>query len=140
MEDKDKIVKLFKDNVKGKKPVVKKANVKHDGKEGHWLERQFGISANGNNEADLLGYELKNQTTSKTTFGDWSPNRFIFKQGEYVKCFKGSKSAERQDGFCKIFGKPNENKISKDKKIFSKLQAGEFTSSHPTSHKHIICQ
>ena len=26
----------------------------------------------------LLGFEMKNQTTSKTTFGDWSPNYFIF--------------------------------------------------------------
>lgn len=74
MTAKEQIIDLFRKNVKGKSPNVENRNPRHDGKKGHWLEEQFGISANADNEADLWGYELKNETTSKTTFGDWSAN------------------------------------------------------------------
>lgn len=107
MTNKERIIQLFYANVKGRRPDTTGSNIRHDGRLGHWLERQFGISANGNNEADLFGYELKNETTSKTTFGDWSANRYIFKTGEYVHCFDGNTAPERQDSFCGIFGKPN---------------------------------
>lgn len=106
-ENKKRIIELFHKNVKGKKPDVTGLNEKHDGRKGHWLEKQFGISANADNRADILGYELKNETTSKTTFGDWSANRYIFKDSEYAYLFKGSSAAEKQDDFCRIFGKPN---------------------------------
>lgn len=103
---KSEIIQLFHKNVKGKIPDVSNKNKKHDGKEGHWLEQQFGIIANGNNEADLLGYELKNQTTSgKTTFGDWSANEYIFNSKKYCHLFQNKK-----DSFCKIFGKFNNEK------------------------------
>ena len=113
MSNKEKIIQLFNTNVKGKTPDTTGANVRHDGRQGHWLERQFGISANANNASDLFGYELKNETTSKTTFGDWSANRYIHKQGPYVQCFAGSSSAARQDSFCAIFGKPNAEKAGR---------------------------
>ena len=111
-ENKQKIIELFYENVKGKCPDVSNCNQRHDGKNGHWLERQFGVSANGNNAADLLGFELKNQTTSKTTFGDWSANRYIYKDGDFVNLFEknGTIAAQRQDEFCRIFGKANESK------------------------------
>lgn len=57
-------------------------NLNHDGSKGHWLEKQMGIKPNASNAPDLLGFEMKNQTTSKTTFGDWSPNYFIFNDEE----------------------------------------------------------
>lgn len=110
MAIKQEIIKLFNKNVKGKKPDVKGKNEKHDGKNGHWLEQQFGIKANANNEADLWGYELKNQTTSKTTFGDWSANIYVFTNPKYSKYFSGTKKYEKQDSFVKIFGKLNEEK------------------------------
>jgi len=110
MTNMERIIDLFRINVKGKLPDVSSSNARHDGREGHWLERQFGISANGNNEADLLGYELKNETTSKTTFGDWSANKYIFKSGPYVHCFAGVNARAKQDSFCVIFGKPNAKK------------------------------
>lgn len=78
MTAKEQIIDLFRKNVKGKSPNVENRNPRHDGKKGHWLEEQFGISANADNEADLWGYELKNETTSKTTFGDWSANIYVF--------------------------------------------------------------
>ena len=106
-ENKAIIIDLFRKNVKGKKPDVIGRNIRHDGREGHWLEEQFGILANATNGADFLGYELKNQTNSKTTFGDWSANRYIYKHGTYVDLFEGRNFYEKQDSFCRIFGKPN---------------------------------
>ena len=76
------IIKLFKENVYGRSPKTDDFNQRHDGKAGHWLERQMGIAANANNEPDLYGYEMKNSTGSKTTFGDWSANYYIFKDKE----------------------------------------------------------
>jgi DNA-methyltransferase (dcm) len=110
MTNKERIIELFRTNVKGNRPNTAGINTRHDGREGHWLERQFGVQANGDNAADLLGYELKNETTSKTTFGDWSANRYIFKQGAYAHCFNGRTQYERKDSFCAIFGKPNPDK------------------------------
>lgn len=110
MNAKEKLIEIFHQNVKGKIPDVSYSNQRHDGRTGHWLERQFNITANGNNEADIFGYELKNQTTSKTTFGDWSPNYFIFKDEEYFNIFDGDSAPRRQDQFVRMFGKPNEKK------------------------------
>ena len=93
-----------------KSPDVVGCNVRHDGKKGHWLEQQFGITANADNEADLWGYELKNETTSKTTFGDWSANVYVFTNPQYASYFAGRTKAEKQNSFVKIFGKPNEKK------------------------------
>lgn len=110
MTPKEEIIELFRKNVKGKSPNVDGKNKRHDGKKGHWLEEQFEIAANANNEADLLGYELKNETTSKTTFGDWSANVYVFTSSKYSSLFDGDKKYEKQDSFVKIFGKPNEEK------------------------------
>ncbi len=109
-QNKMKLVEIFRNNVKGKRCDTTGRNSRHDGKKGHWLEEQFEISANADNSADILGYELKNETTSKTTFGDWSANRYIFKTGEYAHLFNGKTQSDRQDSFCGIFGKPNPDK------------------------------
>lgn len=109
--NKRKIIDLFHQNVKGRTPDVSSKNIRHDGRRGHWLEAQFGVSANADNEADLYGYELKNETTSgKTTFGDWSANEYIFKVGPFAYLFAGNTTPEKQDSFCRIFGKPNMEK------------------------------
>ena len=110
MTPKDKIIELFRKNVKGKRPNVEGKNERHDGRKGHWLEQQFGISANADNKADLWGYELKNETSSKTTFGDWSANIYVFTNPKYSLLFDGDNRYEKQDSFVKIFGKPNEKK------------------------------
>lgn len=106
--EKEQLIEIFHERVKGRTPDVSSANARHDGRRGHWLERQFGVAANGDNSADILGYELKNETTSnKTTFGDWSPNYFIFKDPAFFDCFDGQRAPERQDSFVRIFGKRN---------------------------------
>ena len=76
---KEKIKKLYFENVHGNSPNIDNQNSKHDGAKGHWLEKQLGKEPDGKNEADFWGYECKNHTTSgKTTWGDWTPNYTIF--------------------------------------------------------------
>jgi len=101
MDAKQKIIEIFHRDVKGKKLADKGPNPKHDGARGHSLERLFGIKANGNNAPDLFGFELKSQTTNKTTFGDWSASNYLF-NGENPSCTKTE--------FIKIFGSPNPKK------------------------------
>ncbi|HEZ1443128.1 TPA: LlaMI family restriction endonuclease [Neisseria meningitidis] len=96
------IVRRFQRNVYGREPDTSGLNQNHNGCAGHWLETQMGISHNANNEADLLGYEMKNHTTSgKTTFGDWSADYYIFTNNQ-------SRLSRTQ--FIEIFGKPNAQK------------------------------
>jgi len=104
------IIDKFNQNVRGKIPNTTADNRKHDGKEGHWLETQMGIAHNGDNEPDLLGYEMKNQTSSgKITFGDWSADEYIFLHGRgknKVNSININYQITRNE-FLRIFGKPN---------------------------------
>ncbi len=70
---KQEIITLFNNHVKGVEICLVGQNVKHCGKEGHWLETQMGITHNAKNEPDINGYEMK--TGNKvTTFIDKAPN------------------------------------------------------------------
>jgi len=117
MTDKEKIIKQFRDNVKGKTPDTNSSNQRHDGRNGHWLETQMGIAHNGDNEPDLLGYEMKNKTTSgKITFGDWSADEYIFLHGRgknKINTVNENYQITRKQ-FLEIFGKPN---IKKDNRL-----------------------
>lgn len=110
MDDgKQEIIKRFNNNVRGKKPDTSIGNQNHDGKSGHWLERQMGIGVNNRTEADLFGYEMKNQTTSgKTTFGDWSADYYIFKDPKY---FTSRANGINKDRFMRIFGSYKPEKV-----------------------------
>jgi len=100
---KEKIKKLYFENVHGNSPDIEDKNSRHDGAKGHWLEKQLGKEPDGKNEADFWGYECKNHTTSgKTTWGDWTPNYYIFD--------KDSGYDLSRDAFLMIFGKPNAEK------------------------------
>lgn len=103
VDAKKRIVEIFRTNVKGQSPDVSTANCNHDGKVGHWLEKQFGIWHNANNEADLYGFELKTDTGAKITFGDWSANRYIFTNSRYGHIFGNGPKYIKQDKFLKIF-------------------------------------
>ena len=109
-EAKTKLIEIFRTKIKGKAPDVRGRNERHDGRYGHWLEQQFGVSSNGYNAPDLWGYELKNETTSKTTFGDWSANQYIFKDSAFAAVFAGRDVLTKRNSFLRIFGKPNEEK------------------------------
>ncbi|HUD03094.1 MAG TPA: LlaMI family restriction endonuclease [Candidatus Paceibacterota bacterium] len=96
---KQRIITRFIKNVKGKKSNTKGSNIRHDGKDGHWLEKQMGVKHNASNKPDIDGFEMKNNTTSKTTFGDWSADYYIFS--------KDSSYGITRSEFLKLFGKPN---------------------------------
>lgn len=98
---KQKIIERYFEKVHEKKPDTTKFNQKHDGKQGHWLEDAMGSKRDGKNAPDLFGYEMKNHTEQKISFGDWSPNYWIFKDKDF---------GISRDDFLKIFGKPNEKK------------------------------
>ena len=102
MNGKQKIIKLFDENVRGKRPETSSYNQDHDGKSGHWLEVQMGVKANASNAPDLFGYEMKNHTKDKTTWGDWSASYYIFKKDSGYNISKKE--------FLHIFGKSNTNK------------------------------
>ena len=74
------IINIFNNTIKGTKfNNIKGTNKKHDGKEGHFLEKKFGLKPNCNNRPDILGFEMKNQTKSKTTFVDKVPSNKYYK-------------------------------------------------------------
>jgi hypothetical protein len=51
--DKQQIITLFNNNVKGGEICLEGQNVNHDGKEGHWLETNMGIKHNAKHEPDI---------------------------------------------------------------------------------------
>ena len=105
--NKEKIIKRFEAEVKDKKYDPKGFNQRHDGAEGHWLEKKMGITPNANAEADLFGYEMKKDTKGKTTFGDWSPDIALWKSKRPYPQFD---KLDKDSQFLKYFGKPNEQK------------------------------
>lgn len=109
---KQQLLDVFERYVLGKTPDLSAYNPKHDGKAGNWLEQQFGKKPDADNNADFFGFELKNETSSgKTTFGDWSPNYCVYKDREnYGDIFSEHRTRYNQDLFCRLFGKPNEEK------------------------------
>lgn len=110
MTKKEILIDLFRKNVKGKRPDVSGRNERHDGREGNWLEEQFGKHPDADNHADFFGYELKNQTSSKTSFGDWSANEYVYTNDDYKCVFFNKNKYQNQWLFCRIFGKPNMEK------------------------------
>jgi hypothetical protein len=98
---KERIIERFFKDVRGNKEDTSGSNKGHDGKGGHWLESQMGIKHNSSNTPDIDGFEMKNHTTSKTTFGDWSPNLAIY---------KGRNRVMTRDLFLQVFGTPNPEK------------------------------
>ena len=103
-ENKKEIIRRFVENVKGKIYDPAGYNARHDGAEGHWLEKNMGISANASNEADLFGYEMKKPTRSKTTFGDWSPDICLWGRN---RPYDDLPRMDRDTEFLRYFGKPN---------------------------------
>lgn len=96
------IIKTFIKNVKGRVSDTSKSNTRHDGRDGHWLETQMGVQHNADNDPDIDGFEMKNDTSSgKTTFGDWSADYYIFKDEVF---------GINRDQFLNIFGSPNPKK------------------------------
>jgi len=110
IDNKQKIIKLFNDNIKNKE--IKLDNKNHDGKEGYWLETQFNIKHNSRSEPDIYGYELK-KNACKITFGDFSASEYLFsKNKKYIDDVNKLESdiIINRTEFIKYFGKPNVEK------------------------------
>ena len=107
MNDKQKIINLFKSNVKNKK-IDSFGN--HCGKEGHWLESQMGLQINCKNEPDILGYEMK-KDSKKITFGDFSASEYLFSKNktmiENINGWIKNENVVSRDEFIKYFGSKN---------------------------------
>lgn len=135
---KQEIKNIFDEKIRGKEPVPKSNRENHDGWEGHWLEEQFGVVANNRNEADYKGFEIKDSTGSKTTFGDWPVDEYIF--FSHKKCAEDSAKASacpkcknsqlnRDKEFLHIFGTPNpkkKNRYSWSGSVFPKVGETNF--------------
>lgn len=111
-----KIIKIFENKVQGKKPNTSQYNKKHHGKGGHWLEKKMDVKHNSNNMPDLLGFEMKNDTKSKTSFGDWNASYYIFWNEKYFPIISCKGGRERQKleresktEFLKIFTRKNKD-------------------------------
>jgi len=85
-----RIIEIYKQRVHGKVPDTSKSNQSHDGKKGHWLEDTMGSKRDASNKWDLLGYEMKTGG-SKTSFGDWGPDYFVFRDGKKFPNLIGKK-------------------------------------------------
>ena len=97
----DRIRTVFDTKVKGRLPDVSGYNSGHDGREGHWLEKEMGLPINNKNAPDFQGFEMKANTGQRTTFGDWSADYYIFKdEGINIS----------RNAFLRLFGKPNKKK------------------------------
>lgn len=113
-KDKQDIITLFNNNVKGVEICLKEQNKKHCGKEGHWLETKMGIKHNSKNEPDINGYEMK-KSSPKTTLGDFSATEYAFsgknKRNTINSLNNWSDEMKlNRCEFIKIFGTPNTSK------------------------------
>jgi hypothetical protein len=124
------IKEVFDEKVRGRAPMVSHGG--HEGAEGHWLQVQFGLTADSKNAPDFHGFELRDDTTSKTTFGDWPADQYIFfshkkclaSRLKAAECRKCSRSQLTRDQFFEIFGSPTSAKggrLSWSGRVFPKV-------------------
>jgi hypothetical protein len=107
--EKQQIITLFNNNIKGREICLEGQNINHDGKEGHWLETKMGIKHNSKNEPDIDGYEMK-KYSNRITLGDFTASEYAFSKKRYsINEFNNWTDVEKIDknGFIEIFGNPN---------------------------------
>jgi hypothetical protein len=134
-EIKEQIKQIFDLKIRGHAPTVWEGVARRDSHEGHWLEFQFGLKPNGSNTPDFSGFELKDDTSSKTTFGDWPADMYLFfshkrcetSQAKASGCLKCCNSLISRDEFLITFGtatargKDNQDRFSWSGKVFPKI-------------------
>ena len=98
------IEERFEKFVKGQAPDLAGYHKGHDGAEGDWLTKKVGLTVNGKNEPDFMGFEMK-KDSAKTSFGDWSPDFAL-----YLSPSRGTKSELPRSEFLRIFGTPKPHK------------------------------
>ena len=138
------IKELFDLKIRGNSPTTWEGESRKDSHEGHWLEFQFGLKPNGSNKPDFSGFEMKDDTSSKTTFGDWPADMYLFFSHKKCEsnppkasvCRKCSDSKISRDEFLVTFGtasaraQKNQERFSWSGKVFPKIgQTNEFGQS-----------
>jgi hypothetical protein len=113
-DDKQYIITLFNNNVKGVKICLEGKNINHCGKEGHWLQTKMGIKNNSKNEPDINEYEMKKES-KKTTLGDFSASEYVFSGKNKRNCINilnnwTDEIEFSRDDFIKTFGNSNPHK------------------------------
>ena len=112
-EDKQYIINTFNEKVKDKFIILRSSDDGHDGKLGHWLETQMGITHNSKNEPDIRGYEMKKSST-KITFGDFSASEYAFSKSKAIIDGNNKWDSENvrmsRSEFVRYFGTPKETK------------------------------
>jgi hypothetical protein len=112
--NKQHIMTLFNNNVRGMEISLQGKNPNHCGVEGHWLETQMGIKHNANNQPDIGGFEMKKHS-GKTTLGDFSASEYAFSTKNkrssinLLNCWTDETKLTRSE-FIRIFGNPNPKK------------------------------
>lgn len=108
MNEKQEIKRRFFENVKEKEI---KTTGNHCGKEGHWLEKAMQIKPNGKNAPDILGYEMKKDSSNKITLGDFSASEYLFsKKTPILNSLNGESIKMDRKTFIRTFGTPNPKK------------------------------
>ncbi|WP_029608869.1 LlaMI family restriction endonuclease [Mycoplasma simbae] len=102
------IMDLFRRKIKGRKPETLWYKYGHTGRRGHWLELMFGININGLSKPDMFGYELKIESEYITSFGDWSPNYYIYNQPQYKHIFDKDDQIANRNIFLYMFARKNQ--------------------------------
>jgi len=108
--NKQAIITRFYTHVKGEKPYTEDQNIKHCGKEGHWLENRMGITHNALNQPDIYNYEMKKSSNGKTTLGDFSANEYAFsKKRTFINTYNNwtNLNVITRKNFLCYFGSPN---------------------------------
>lgn len=98
--EKLEIISRFHKAVRGRAPDLSGFHSKHAGAAGHWLEEKMGVHRNSLNSPDILGYEMKTDTASKTSFGDWSASLYIYNTDDNID----------RSQFMQAFGQFNKSK------------------------------
>jgi hypothetical protein len=115
-QEKLDIIELFRKNIKGKKIELENYDKKHNGKEGHWLEKQMNIKHNSKNEPDINGYEMKKES-KKITFVDAVASEYLFsKDKKYINKKNGwddNLVNISKEQFIKFFGTQKPQKHNK---------------------------
>ncbi len=112
--DKQKIIRQFRDHVKGVEIDTRGQHTKHCGKEGFWLESKMGFIHTSKNEPDIYGYEMK-KNSKKITLGDFSASEYVFSIGEKREFINRHNHWTddiymSRSQFIKTFGNPNSKK------------------------------
>ena len=111
-DPKKHIIEVFNKKIKGKEISLDTYNKKHCGKEGHWLEKQMGISHNSYNEPDINGFEMK-KNSKKITLGDFSASEYCFSRDRKKINLLNNWTNDIQitrNQFIQLFGEPNTKK------------------------------